>query len=225
MVHVLRARNGRMAMGMGWPVSAIGGDACGLEDIHEAFSARSRMLVTSDFVEALLGDGMTSREEVEALIRLAENVTGAANKRQAARYLAANVSALRFEKEQRYGPDSPATRMAALAVLQKAILRAGLVTEDAAPIQARVGEIGGMIEADGKIVALIARASAPVVHRLNLMVRMAVGEAAPLGPAADRARAEALKLVRNPEFREALSKSPEAVERVRGMMQTAGMAA
>jgi hypothetical protein len=183
------------------------------------------MLVTSDFVEALLGDGMTSREEVEALIRLAENVTGAANKRQAARYLAANVSALRFEKEQRYGPDSPATRMAALAVLQKAILRAGLVTEDAAPIQARVGEIGGMIEADGKIVALIARASAPVVHRLNLMVRMAVGEAAPLGPAADRARAEALKLVRNPEFREALSKSPEAVERVRGMMQTAGMAA
>jgi hypothetical protein len=56
-------------------------------------------------------------------------------------------------------------------------------------------------------------------------VRMAVGEAAPLGPAADRARAEALKLVRNPEFRDELSRSPEAVERVRGMMQTAGMAA
>ena len=216
-IDLLRAR----AMAL----TAAGDRVLSLEDIHEAFSARSRMLVTSDFVEALLGDGMTAREEVEALIRLAENVTGAANKRQAARYLAANISALRFEKEQRYGPDSPATRMAALAVLQKAILRAGLVTEDAAPIQARVGEIGGMIEADGKIVALIARASAPVVHRLNLMVRMAVGEAAPLGPAADRARAEALKLVRNPEFREALSKSPEAVERVRGMMQTAGMAA
>jgi len=206
-------------------LTAAGDRVLSLDDIHEAFSARSRMLVTSDFVEALLGDTMTAREEVEALIRLAENVTGAANKRQAARYLAANVSALRFEKEQRYGPDSPATRMAGLAALQKAILRAGLVTEDAAPVQARIGEIGGLIEADGKIVALISRAPAPAVHRLNLLLRMAVGEAAPLGPAADRARSEALKLVRNPDLREELSRSPEAVEKVRGMMQTAGMAA
>jgi len=206
-------------------LTAAGDRVLSLDDIHEAFSARSRMLVTSDFVEALLGDSMTAREEVEALVRLAENVTGAANKRQAARYLAANVSALRFEKEQRYGPDSPATRMAGLAVLQKSILRAGLVTEDAAPVQAKIGEIGGLIEADGKIVTLISRAPAPAVHRLQLLLRMAVGEAAPLGPAADRARSEALKLVRNPDLRDELSRSPEAVEKVRGMMQIAGMAA
>jgi hypothetical protein len=173
----------------------------------------------------LLGDGLTAREEVEALIRLAENVTGGANKRQAARYLSANVSALRFEKELRYGADSPATRMAMLAALQKHVLRAGLVTEDAAPIQAKIGDIGGLIEADGKIVALIAKAPAPAVHRLNLLLRMAVGEAAPLGQAADRAKAEALKLVRAPELREELARSPEAVDRVRVMMQSAGMAA
>ena len=206
-------------------LTAAGDRVLGLDDIHEAFSARSRMLVTSDFVEALLGDQMTAREEVETLIHLAENVTGAANKRQAARYLSANVSALRFEKELRYGADSPATRMAGLALLQKNVLRAGLVIEDAAPVQAKIGEIGGLIEADGKIVALIARAPAPAVHRLNLLLRIAVGEAAPLGPAADRARSEALKLVRNPELREELSKSPDAVDRVRVMMQSAGMAA
>ena len=211
--------------GLAMALTAAGDRVLGLDDIHEAFSARSRMLVTSDFVEALLGDQMTALEEVETLIHLAENVTGAANKRQAARYLSANVSALRFEKELRYGADSPATRMASLALLQKNVLRAGLVIEDAAPVQAKIGEIGGLIEADGKIVALIARAPAPAVHRLNLLLRIAVGEAAPLGPAADRARSEALKLVRNPELREELSKSPDAVDRVRVMMQSAGMAA
>ena len=211
--------------GLAMALTAAGDRVLSLDDIHGAFSARSKMLVTSDFVEALLGEGMTACEEVEALIRLAENVTGAANKRQAARYLGANVSALRFEKELRNGPDSPAGRMAMLAALQKHVLRAGLVVEDAAPIQAKIGEIGGMIEADGKIVALIARAPAPVVHRLNLLLRIAIGEAAPLGPAADRARGEALKLVRNPDLREELARSPEAVEKVRGLMQSAGMAA
>lgn len=211
--------------GLAMVLTASGDRVLSLDDIHEAFSARSRMLVTSDFVEALLGEDMSAREEVETLIHLAENITGGANKRQAARYLAANVAALRFEKELRYGADSPATRLASLAQLQKTILRAGLVAEDAAPIQAKIGEIGGLIEADGKIVALIARAPAPAMHRLNLLLRLAVGEAAPLGAAADRARGEALKLVRNPELREELAKSPEAVEKVRGMMQSAGMAA
>ena len=211
--------------GLAMALTAAGDRVLSLDDIHEAFSARSKMLVNSDFVEALLGSSMTAQEEVEALIRLTENVTGAANKRQAARYLSANVSALRFEKELRYGVDSPATRMARLAAMQKTVLRAGLVAEDAAPIQAKIGEIGGLVEADGKIVTLIARAPAPAVHRLNLLLRMAIGEAAPLGPAADRARSEALKLVRHPDLREELAKSPESVEKVRGMMQSAGMAA
>lgn len=211
--------------GLAMALTAAGDRILSLDDIHGVFSARSKMLVNSDFVEALLGEEMTAREEVECLIWLAENVTGGANKRQAARYLAANVSALRFEKEMRYGPDSPATRMASLATLQKSVLRAGLVAEDAAPIQAKIGEIGGMIEADGKIVAVIAKAPAPAVHRLNLLLRIAVGEAAPLGPAAERARSEAMRLVRNPELREELAKSPEAVEKVRGLMQSAGMAA
>ncbi len=211
--------------GLAMALTAAGDRVLTLDDIHGAFSARSKMLVNSDFVEALLGDEMTAREEVESLIWLAENVTGGANKRQAARYLSANVSALRFEKEMRYGPDSPATRMAALAALQKGVLRAGLVVEDAAPIQVKIGEIGGMIEADGKIVAMIAKAPAPAVHRLNLLLRIAIGEAAPMGPAADRAKSEAMKLVRNPELREELARSPEAVDKVRGLMQSAGMAA
>lgn len=206
-------------------LTASNGRILQLDDIFAAFSTRSAMLVASDFVEALLGRDRSAREDVEALIHLVENVTGAGNKRQAGRWLSANISALKFEKEMRYGPDTPPARLATLAGLQKAIARVGLPDEDRQSIQGKLGELGGQIEADARLVTLLARAQAPIVHRLDLLLRLAMGEAAPLGPAADRARAEVMKLVRTPELRETVTRSPEAAEQVRGLLKTAGMAA
>ena len=206
-------------------LTAADGRILQLEDVHTAFSTRSATLVASDFVEALVGKDRNAREEVEALAHLAENVTGAANKRQAARWLGANIGALKFEKEMRYGPDTPSAKLAALATLQRGIDRLGLPDEDRDLLKTRLGEIGGHVEADAKLVTLLTRARAPVVHRLNLLLRLAVGEAAPLGPAADRARAEALKLTRAPELREEISRSPEAADKVRDLLRTAGLAA
>ena len=206
-------------------LTAASGPSLPLPDIQEAFIGRSRALVASDFVEALVGRDRPAREEFEALIRLAENVTGPVNKCHAARWLMAAAKALKFEREFREGSDSPVQRMAVLAKLQNALNRSGLPVEDQGPIQARLGEIGGMIEADSRIVASILRAPAPVVHKLTLLLRMAMGEAAPAGPAADRAKAEAVKLIRLPEFRAELAASPEAVAKVRDLMQSAGLAA
>jgi hypothetical protein len=206
-------------------LTAAQGRILQLEDVFAAFATRSAMLVASDFVEALLGQDNSAREDVEALIRLAENVTGAANKRQAARWLSANISALKFEKDLRYGTDTPPARLAALAAMQKAIGRVGLPDEDRQLLQTKLGDIGGQVEADAKLVSLLARAPAPLTHKLSLLLRLAIGEAAPLGPAADRARAEALKLTRSPELREEVSRSPESAERVRGLLKTAGLAA
>ncbi|MFX8887359.1 hypothetical protein ABTM83_20160, partial [Acinetobacter baumannii] len=50
-----------------------------LEDVQAAFVERSKALVGSDFVSAYLAGRPTAVAEVEALIRLAENVTGAIN--------------------------------------------------------------------------------------------------------------------------------------------------
>jgi hypothetical protein len=81
------------------------------EDITSAFTTRSKTLLNGEFIEALLGRDRSSREEILMLIRLAENVMGAVNKRMAARWLSANVLALRFERELRQGPDSPAAKL------------------------------------------------------------------------------------------------------------------
>ena len=202
-------------------LTAAAGRMLTQQEIQDAFTARSGMLVAGDFVLNLLGEGKAAAEEAATLIRLCENVTGAANKRAASRYLAAHVQALRFEKELRFGPETPAQKLAILARLQRDVGRARLVDEDAKPIQARLGDIGGMIENESKLVMLLAKAQAPAVHRLSLLLKLATGESAPLGPAAERARVEAMRLVRAPELRDEVARSPEKAVEVRELLASA----
>lgn len=211
--------------GLAMALTAAAGKLLPLEDVQAAFSARSKMLTTSDFVETYLADAKSAREETEALIWLTENVIGPANKRQAGRWLQAVVSALRFEKEFRYGPDTAGVKLAILASLQRAAGRCGLVEEDAAPIRAKLGEVGGLIEADARLCAQVAKAGAPALHRLTMLLKLAAGEAAPLGPAADRAKVEALKLARADQTRQEFRAAPEQLGAVRELLYAAGIAA
>lgn len=206
-------------------LTAASGKMLPLEEVQNAFVERSKMLLRSDFVEVYLGPDRSPLGEVQALLWLAENVTGPANKRAASRWIGANIGALKFERDLRASPDSPATRLAALAALQKGVARVGIIPEELEPIQAKIGEIGGLIEADSKMVALVVKASAPAAHRLTLLLRLAAGETAPLGPAADRAKVEVAKMTRAPEIRAELAKSPDVLVKMRDLMLTAGIAA
>jgi hypothetical protein len=210
---------------LGMALTASSGQLMPLEGVQEAFSARSRSLVTAEFVEALLGRDGTARQEAEQLIWLCENVIGPANKRQAARYLASHIGSLRFETEVRAGVEPPTVRLAMLASLQKGVGRAGLDNCDVVAIQGKIGEVGGLLEADVKLVATLLQAHAPVMHRLNLLVRLSMGEAAPTGPATERARAGALKLLRSDSARSELSSTPGQLAQVRDLLQSAGIAA
>jgi len=213
-------------LAMALTAAAGTGALLNVDDVQEAFVHRSRTLVTSDFVEAYLGGGeRTAREEIEALIWLVENVIGAANKRQAGRYLAAGVAALRFEKEFRYGPDTAAVKLQKLAALQRAVARGGLASEDYAPIQSKIGDVGGMVEADARLVPTLARTPASAGQKLLLMLRLAAGETAPLGPAADRARQEAVRMARAEETRSELAEHPERMAPIRELIAQLGIAA
>ncbi len=210
---------------LGMALTAAAGQLMPLENVQEAFAARSRTLVSSEFVAALLGQERSAREEADLLIWLCENVVGGANKRQAARYLASHIGQLRFEKELRSGPETAAQRLALLAAMQRAAGRAGLDASDMAQIQAKLGDVGGLVEADAKLTQALVQAHAPVTHRLSLLLRIAMGEAAPLGPAADRARTAAMKLLRSDSARAELAATPGGLAQVRDMIQAAGLAA
>ena len=210
---------------LGMALTAAADQLLPIENVQTAFTARSKSLVTSEFVAALLGPERPARQEAELLGWLCENVVGAANKRQAARFLASHVGSLRFETELRSGQGTPAQRLALLAALQKAAGRAGLDAADTAAIHAKLGEVGGLVEADARLTLALVQAQAPVLHRLSLLLKLAAGEAAPLGPAADRARAAAMKLLRSDAARTELAATPGKLAEARGMIQAAGLAA
>ena len=198
-----------------------------LDEVQKAFNERSKAIVTADFVAAYVKPCTTVLCEAEALTRLCENVTGIGNKRSAARWLSACVGSLRFESEMRAAstPQTAAQKLGVLAALQREVRACGLTERDDEEINAAIGTVGGAVEAEAKIVMMLARSPAPLLQKLSVLLRLAAGETAPLGPAADRAKAEAVKLFRAPESRAVLSAAPETLVPLRGLMQAAGLAA
>ncbi|WP_309606713.1 hypothetical protein [Phenylobacterium sp.] len=210
--------------GLAMALTAASGKLLPLDNVQAAFSSRSRRLVTRDFVETYLGEGASSLEEAEALIWLTENIIGGGNKREAGRWLHSQIFSLRFERESR-GSHHPTTRLAELSKLQRAVARCGLVEETYQPIQIKLGEVGGLVEADARLVSMTVKSTAPALNRLTLLLRIASGEVAPLGPAADRARAEALKLARQDNTRAELTVAPDRLDAIRDLLRHASLAA
>ncbi|MGV3579465.1 hypothetical protein [Brevundimonas sp.] len=206
-------------------LTATAGRLLTLEEVQTAFTERSKSLVTADFVQAYVVPCDTVLCEAEQLTRLCENVTGNANKRSAARWLSACVTSLRFESEMRIGPATAAKKLQILAALNRSVVAAALSENDTEQIMGGIGHVGGVIEAEAKLTATLARAPAPVPQKLSALLRLAAGETAPLGPVSERAKAEAIKLFRAPEARAALSAAPEAIAPLKGLMKAAGLAA
>ena len=198
-----------------------------LDEVQTAFNERSKAIVTADFVAAYVKGCETVLCEAESLTRLCENVTGLANKRSAARWLSACVGSLRFESEMRAqsAAQTAAQKLGVLAGLQRAVRACGLSERDAAEINAAIGAVGGTVEAEARIIMMVSRSPAPLLQKLSVLLRLAAGETAPLGPAADRAKAEAIKLFRAPESRAVLSAAPETLVPLKGLMKAAGLAA
>lgn len=199
-------------------LTASQGKMLSAEDIRDAFIQRSSMLIGAEFVTAMVADAKTAEEEVRALVRLAENVTGSANKNQAAQWLVGAVTALKLEREMRGARDQALSKLAALAELQKAIGRVDLPESEKAMLNNRLGDLGGLVEQDAQVTASLLRSALPPVQRLNLLVRMAAGEIAPIGPAAQRAKDAALKLSKAPEVRADLAKSPDLIAKLKPLM-------
>ena len=207
-------------------LTAAAGPLLPLEEVREAFTERSKMLVAADFVEAYLEKDRAPIQDAIDLVWLLENVTGGANKRQAIRWLLAAVTSLRFEGEVlSNSASSPGARLLHIAELYRESARAGGDVAGTEEVLRRLADIGGRIEAENKLTAMLVRAQAPFAQKLGVLIKMAAGETAPPGPASDRAKAEALRLVRAPEAREQLAGAPEIMEQVRALVQRPDRAA
>ncbi len=197
-------------------LTAAGPGLVDVDDLRRAFVDRSRGLLAPEFIGPYLADAATALAEAQSLVWLADNVAGLVNKRAAARLIAAHLDSRRLELELRAAAPPPAARLAELGRLQKAVARAGFQPEDAAALQARIGDLGAVLETEVGLIAALLRADAEASHKLFLLAKLASGESAPAGPVTDRARAEALKLMRTAAVREQLAGSAD----LRGRLAT-----
>ena len=192
-------------------------------EVEAAFTARSKLLMSGDFVDAYLRSCNSADEQVVALLRLAENVIGASAKRTAGRWLEGAVKSLRFESEMRDRDRAVGARLARLARLQQQIMRSGLEPADVERLCAALGQLGGIVEAEEHVMASLGAAKIPRMHKLLSLLPLAAGETAPTGPAADRARAEALQLLRDRDLRSEIASSPDRMGGVIPLLQRAGL--
>lgn len=198
-------------------LTAASGPMLPLDEVRNAFIERSQNLVASDFVSAYLANPRPALQEAMDLVWLLENVTGGANKRKAIRWVLSSVTSLRFESEMASGVQTPAVRLGRLAKLYRQLARAAADEAGTEEVLEKIGVIGGRIEAEANLTTLLTRSSAPLGQRIAALANMATGETAPPGPAADRAKAEAMKLMRLPGAREELAKTPAALEQLKGL--------
>lgn len=215
----------RLLRALAMALTASAGRLLAADDVRAAFVERSKRLVCEAFVRDVVSGRETVADETRALIRLAENVTGRANRAACARWIGGVLESLRFEREMTEGDEAPGARLRSLAELQRSLAAVGLAEPEGARLLARLGEVGAGVEAANGVLKSVGRSAAPAVVKLQVLLRMAAGETAPLGPAANRARTEALRLLRAPDTRVALAASPDALDAVRTLLPAAGLAA
>ncbi len=206
-------------------MTAAGRDDAQRDDIKDAFAERSKKLVSADFVTSLLEDAETPAEEADRLIWLCENMVGAANKRQAARWLAQIVSGAKFERHMRENAQSTAQRLLALAQMQGRVAAAALVDQDGEEISRKLGLIGSQIATDVKLLAHILRGGASAMQKFSMLLSFAAGQSAPFGPLSEQAKTEVMKMMRDPAMRSGLSAQPQILATLKPMMQAAGVLA
>jgi len=195
------------------------------EDISDAFIERSKMLVSSAFVESLTAGAAHCLEEIERILWLCENVVGPANKKQAARWLMSSLTAHRFECDLR-DPKRPAgARLQLLVQLQRRVSKASLSETDQLNAVGRLGQIGAQIAQDVHLIPHILKGAKTPLQRVITLLGFATGQAGPQGPLSELAKAEVMKQLRSPEVRTSLMGDPVAVRQIKPLLVQAGLAA
>lgn len=202
-----------------------GGDETEQNAIQDAFVERSKNLVAADFVEALLKSAQTSSDEVDRLIELCGAVLGSSNKRQAARWLVSVLGTVKFERELRENVRPAGQRLSQLAAWQWKVIALGLPDKESEDINAKFGQTGAQIAQDVNLIAHMIKVSPDPLKRLSVMLSLATGQNAPFGPVSEQAKAEVMKILRNPEVRQSLAQQPQMVATLKPLLRQAGLAA
>ncbi len=210
-VRVVRRLAGQMVLGQGKYLP--------LEDITDAFTARSRRLMAADAIDPYVEALADPHERIAKLIALEGNVVGAENKRTLATILLPQITAHATEKHYLGLTNSPVSRLKEIAQLQGKILAADFPDANKRQLAEALDTLACSVEAHVGMIEGLCRRQVSTEDKIMTLLRLATGAVFTEGELERRAKVATLRLIRQPSFSLKLSdadkKDPKAVERLR----------
>jgi hypothetical protein len=170
------------------------------EDLMDAFTLRSRRLVTPETLSEHLADSTGADEKLDRLLAVEQNIVGAENKRKLATFTKYIITELGFETHFQ-NPRVPAlSQLQTLANLQLRVLRSGYQENQRREIAERLDKVAGAVEARARLLdSVVAHAPTPV-ECANRLLKLCTGNFLTEGQLSRRARSLVLEQLAKPGF-------------------------
>jgi hypothetical protein len=190
-LKTLRAIANRIVLGIGKYLSH--------EDLIEAFTGRSKRLVTQEALGQYILEAAPD-EKIERLLFVEDNIIGAENKRQLATYVMPILGSAAFESCFQNSRLPLLQRLQRLAQLQARVRRSGFVDVTREEIANRMDMLAVQMEARGRLFDSIEARPAPPVEKVQTLLKLAAGGILTEGALSARARDLILGHLSQPGF-------------------------
>ena len=170
------------------------------EDLIGAFTLRSKRLVTNEMVSEHLQEAGGVNEKVERLLLIEENIIGAENKRQLAKFFAPIITSPGFEQVYLFAKTPVLERLQRLVDLQKRVNRSGFQDVQKQEICDALDKVACETEGRSKLLESIEAKSAGPIEKATAILRLMTGGAITDGQLAERARNMVLTYMGKPGF-------------------------
>jgi hypothetical protein len=170
------------------------------EDLIGAFILRSKRLVTNEMVSEHLQEAGGVNEKIERLLLIEENIIGAENKRQLAKFFAPIITSPPFEQFYLFAKTPVLERLQKLVELQKRVQRSGFQDLQKHEICDALDKVACDAEGRSKLLESIEARPAGPIEKAVAILRLITGGAITEGQLSERARNLVLAHLGKPGF-------------------------
>jgi hypothetical protein len=188
---------------------AAGAAVLGVDDISEAFIARSARFLDNEVIGEFVATEKTPVDALLKLIDLEDNLVGEHNKRKLGSYVRARLGAHKTVSWFETDGGAGLKRLSELAAGRAAIDEAGFDAKDKRELGAHIDAIALKIEGQEKILDRIAARKMPPVDAALAYLRLVAKRALPAGELAERAIARAGRALSSSEAQAAMAADDE----------------
>lgn len=184
-----------------------------VEDIVEAFVARSGCLLQNELVDEMVRARKDETDGLRALFELEANIVGEQNKAKLASFIRGRLGMHAVATHFIHGSEPVLHRLAVLTEMQGRLKDASFEASDRQDVLSQIDTLAEQaIEAE-QLFAKIERRAMPVLEKAAALLRLAAKGVLPAGRVTEDAKARAKRLLATSEARQALASGDPAAKK------------